>query len=71
MDLFNNILSNDIFNIVKENIRVVLKRSMLKFHAEMPRSASANGVYDFAENFYDDWHVGFWAGIYYMAYEMF
>lgn len=71
MDVFNNVLSNDIFNIVKENIRVVLKRSMIKFHTQMPRSASANGVYDFAQNFYDDWHVGFWAGIYYMAYEMF
>lgn len=71
VDLFNNILSSDIFNIVKENIRVVLKRSMIKFHTQMPRSASANGVYDFDERFYDDWHVGFWAGIYYMAYEMF
>ena len=66
-----NIISNDILNKVKENIYVVLKRSMMKFHTNMPAFASANGVYDFEEKFYDDWHVGFWAGIYYIAHEMF
>lgn len=71
MDCFNNILSGDIYNMVKENIRVILKRSMLKFSVDMPGSASADGVYDFAEDFYAGWHVGFWIGIYYMAYELF
>lgn len=71
MAIYNNIVSNEIYNKVKENIYVVLKRSMMKFHTDMPTAASENGVYNFEECFYDDWHVGFWAGIYYMAHEMF
>lgn len=71
MNIFDDILPTDNLNAVKKNIYVSLKRSMHKFHDNMPKSASENGVYGYDSKFYDDWHGGFWTGLYYMAYEMF